>query len=112
MTAENTVAVSSVTEALVAARQAQKAGRVIPIAPCVQVDAAGKTVTCPKLDQTLWTLCKEPDGVLPIPGGVECPRQYGRLVLRLSASSNESPVNRSPIPLSLPRKKRRPYFVQ
>ncbi len=108
MTAETVVAVRSVTEALVAARQAQKAGRVIPIAPCVQIDSAGNTVTCPKLDQTLRTLCKEPDGVLPIPGGIECPRQYGQLVLTVQ----ESTIRALKPPVRLPSRRESPYFVR
>lgn len=95
ITAENTVAVRSVTEAIIVARQAIRDHQVIPISPCVQVDSAGAVMRiCPKLDQTGRTLCKDPDGPLPTNGRLECPLQYGQLTKRVNGADQESAQSR------------------
>ena len=82
MTIENLEIIRSVTEAIIAARQAQKAGLIIPIEPCVQVSTTGGISTCKDLDPQLGTLCKNPEGVIPDGRAVLCPRQKGQLVIR------------------------------
>lgn len=84
MLVENGTAIRSIPEAVRAAKEAVEDRRVVPIYPCVMVDTTGEPVTCPKLDQTFRTLCKDPDGVTPDPksGVLQCPQQRGSLVLR------------------------------
>ena len=82
MAVENRIAIRSTIEAVVTARKAVAAQKSIPISPCVQKDSSEKEITCPKLDQTLATLCKDPDGLIPDRGVLQCPMQKGNLVLR------------------------------
>lgn len=80
MAVENGREISSITEAMILVKRAKRGEEVLSIFPCVQVDDKDKEIKCPKLDPTLDTLCKHPDGLLSTGRIVECPLQNGVLV--------------------------------
>lgn len=75
--------IHSIREAVMIIRQAIRDGRDIPVAPCARPDSTGRIITCPKLDLKAGN-CTDSDGPLPSNGGLECPLQKGRLVLRIN----------------------------
>lgn len=88
MSVETGSTIRSITEAITAARQAKRAGLVIPIEPCVKMGSEGKVITCSNVDPTLSTLCTDSDG---IDGRtLQCPKQRGQLTL-VATNVSENP---------------------
>lgn len=81
MIAEIKTEITSITEAILIARQARKKGQILPIEPCVKYNEDGQPIFCSKLDPKLESLCKDPDGIMPDSGCLVCPQQKGRLLL-------------------------------
>lgn len=82
MTVESAIAIRSVTQAVITARQAQEKGANIPISPCVKVNQQGEVTVCSNVDPKLRTLCTDPDGLIPEAGVLVCPKQRGPLLTK------------------------------